>query len=154
MAKPIQKHQHIFATGKGTYYPGRTKPLVGIRLSPLAAYLQSHYSTFASPCGNKGDVYKITLVGQPALFRYALLNDRIMHHSCSVVGKAKDDDGKNLMPHGSSVPLVDLSVGLAEYFGIKGRKGIAQFKVRPVPHDQYDAVLDLIKSGVLVAHAK
>ena len=91
MAKPIQKHQHIFATGKGTYYPGRTKPLVGIRLSPLAAYLQSHYSTFASPCGNKGDVYKITLVGQPALFRYALLNDRIMHHSCSVVGKAKDD---------------------------------------------------------------
>lgn len=41
--------------GKGTYYPGRTKPLCKMSLSGLAKFLEVKGETFASPCGNKGE---------------------------------------------------------------------------------------------------
>lgn len=118
MAKVVRK-------GEGTYYPGRTKPLVGVQLSPLAKSLQKSRATFASPCGTKGEVYKIERIGQPGKYRYALLNDRIEHHTCG-------DVGKPLMTTRPKVPLVDLSVGLAEYFGIK-KSGVGQFRLTLVP---------------------
>lgn len=107
--------------GEGTYYPGRTKPLVGVQLSPLAKSLEKGRATFASPCGNKGEVYKIEMIGRPGKYRYALLNDRIENHICAEVGMP-------LMTTRPRVPLIDLSIGLAEYFGIK-RAGVGQFRV-------------------------
>lgn len=118
MAKVVRK-------GEGTYYPGRTKPLAGVQLSPLAKSLQKNRATFASPCGNKGEVYKIEMIGRPGKYHYALLNDRIEHHTC-------DEVGKPLMTTRPRVPLIDLSIGLAEYFGIK-KVGVGQFRLTLVP---------------------
>lgn len=115
--------------GEGTYYPGRTKPLVGLSLTPLAKSLENNRSTFASPCGKKGEVYKIEMVGRPGKYRYALLNDRIEHYQCG-------DVGKHIMKTRPTVPLVDLSIGLAEYFGIK-RAGVGQFQVTLAPVSEH-----------------
>lgn len=112
--------------GKGTYYPGRTKPLCKMSLSELAKVLEVKGDTFASPCGNKGGVYKIEMMGSPGKYRYALLNDRIGRKVCGDVG--------------NKVPLVDLSFGLAEYFGIKGRKGIGEFRVTHIPSSKHPRI--------------
>lgn len=119
--------------GEGTYYSGRTKPLVGLSLSPLAKALEKGRATFASPCGKKGEVYRIEMIGQPGKYRYALLNDRIEHYSCG-------DVGAYIMKTRPNVPLLDLSIGLAEYFGIK-RAGVGQFAVTRIPESEHARIM-------------
>lgn len=135
--------------GKGTYYPGRTKPLCLVPLSPLAKSLEKQRATFASPCGNKGEVYKLEMIGHPGKYRYALLNDRVMRHTCDKVGKTADEKGSPLMPNGRTVPLVDLSFGLAEYFGIRGKLGVGQFRATLLPRSEHARVA--LNEGVLPA---
>ncbi len=136
--------------GKGTYYPGRTKPLRGVALTPLAKGLERERATFASPCGKKGEVYKMERLGQPGAYRYALLNDRIMRHKCRDVGKKQDSDGRNLMLNGASVPLIDLSMGLAVFFKIQGRAGVRRFQITLVPASEHAALLAQMNPRVVM----